>query len=922
MSWIRLTLAAVALLTLSPMRVAASAGKADAVVEFVLANGLHVVIAPDRTLPVAAIALAVRSGSARDEAGARGTAHVLEHLVFLAAQRPGSGGTDALSAEIGGSGASGSTTADITVYRQSFPSDAIGVMLWAEAEKLALPLTALGEARFEAERRVVLEELAADVETAPFGGEEAAIAQGLFPDSPYSYTTLGERRDIEALRLAEVARYHSVNYTPNNAVLVIAGDVDPRRVRAQVEQYFGGLPRGPELPSLQVMPHDPPAPRLVLDTARTARSSLTMAWGVEGIPFDRLPVLLLTEKVLAARADRRDPARAERDHRIEVAYEGRGLAGIFSLRAELEAGVAHDPALAAFQGFLDEAKSGITQDELEQARLAVMREVLGSSDGVENRAAALARFTALTQRTSFFSDLKRALDRATVQSVEEQVARLLIRPALILSVVPQGELSRAVTGAVPIAKISEKKGPVSALGAPSLPTAPPRPPLERVRARTGPATWTATIGKTTAVVSSLYPAWQLQYAQLRLALPDPAEPAADAAARILVELARAGRLGRESTAGEGTRRAARSWSFDPRGITLDLVSLPGDMMASLEAADTALRSGGWTDEDFVAARTRALQSLDLEEGQLRASARLHLLQLLTANRIAPQRQAVEAELRAMTTQRLRMLRAGWIDAARTHVLMRGPLERDRAGVAVAGKAVARPVHPGRATTCSAALTPRDLLLLRRPDTQGRAQIAIGALASRQGTQQRDVDELLAYMLGGSLGAPLSRRLREELSLTTSIRARVTDEFACPATIVSLATSSANAMKALEAVRATIGQFASSLDADAIAAGWRSMQRASAVTSASPMAPAALEGGSTARVPTLSEMRSAYARLWRGGRIKAVVLSDRPSSSEIGDTTAADRRLPAVIERRWLKGGSNRQFLTEMMKSFHWHPSNG
>ncbi len=249
-----------------------------------LANGLTVIFNIDRSDPVVAVALTAHVGSARETPGRTGFAHMFEHLFFLDSENLGPGGLDRMSARIGGSGANGFTSNDITVYLQTVPNDALEKMIWAEADKLGYFINTVTDAVLTKEKEVVKNEKRQGVDNAPYGQTGPVIAEALYPaDHPYSWSVIGSMADLNAATLDDVKAFYGRWYTPDNASLIISGDFDPAQARVWIEKYFGEIARGPGVPA------ETPRPSGLTQTKRLMHEDnfaqlpeLTLTWpGVE-----------------------------------------------------------------------------------------------------------------------------------------------------------------------------------------------------------------------------------------------------------------------------------------------------------------------------------------------------------------------------------------------------------------------------------------------------------------------------------------------------------------------------------------------------------------------------------------------------------------------------------------------------------------
>lgn len=217
-----------------------------------LDNGLDVVFHVDRSDPVVAVELMVHVGSAREIEGRTGFAHLFEHLLFLESENLGKGGLDKMSARIGGSGANGSTSRDRTNYLQTVPSDALEKMIWAEADKLGWFINTVTDPVLAKEKQVVKNEKRQSVDNRPYGHRQYVIGKNLYPkDHPYNWQVIGSLEDLQNATLEDVKNFFKKWYVPNNATLVLSGDIDVEQAKKWVRKYFDEIPRGEEIEEIE-----------------------------------------------------------------------------------------------------------------------------------------------------------------------------------------------------------------------------------------------------------------------------------------------------------------------------------------------------------------------------------------------------------------------------------------------------------------------------------------------------------------------------------------------------------------------------------------------------------------------------------------------------------------------------------------------
>jgi zinc protease len=251
--------------------------QAQEVTTFTLDNGMDVVVIEDHRAPVVVHMVWYRVGSADEPVGASGVAHFLEHLLFKATDTLESGEFSATVAANGGTD-NAFTSYDYTAYFQRVAADRLPLMMQMESDRMNnLRLT---EADIETERQVILEERNQRTEnsTGALAREQIRAAQYL--NHRYGVPIIGWKHEMEELSLEDAVDFYDLYYSPNNAILVVAGDVQPDEVRALAEQYYGVIPAEPELPE-RLRPEEPPqraARRLVFEDPRVSQNYLTRSY--------------------------------------------------------------------------------------------------------------------------------------------------------------------------------------------------------------------------------------------------------------------------------------------------------------------------------------------------------------------------------------------------------------------------------------------------------------------------------------------------------------------------------------------------------------------------------------------------------------------------------------------------------------------
>ena len=241
---------------------------------FTLPNGLQVVVIPDRRTPVVTHMIWYKVGSADETPGKSGLAHFLEHLMFKGTSRHPAGEFSKTVLRVGGN-ENAFTSTDYTGYFQRVPREQLARMMEFEADRMTGLI--LKDENVLPERDVVLEEFNMRVANNPDARLTQQIMASLYLNHPYGRPVIGWRQEIEKLDREDALAFYKRFYAPNNAILVIAGDVDPKDVRPMVERTYGEIPAQPAIATHRVRPQEPmpEAPRTVtLSDARVEQTSV------------------------------------------------------------------------------------------------------------------------------------------------------------------------------------------------------------------------------------------------------------------------------------------------------------------------------------------------------------------------------------------------------------------------------------------------------------------------------------------------------------------------------------------------------------------------------------------------------------------------------------------------------------------------
>jgi zinc protease len=230
--------------------------------EYDLKNGLHVVLHQDKTAPVVAVSVMYHVGSKDEQTNRTGFAHFFEHLLFEGSENIKRGEFMKIVSSNGGQN-NANTSQDRTFYFESFPSNQLETGIWLESERMMHPV--INEIGVKTQNEVVKEEKRLRVDNQPYGNFLTEVMKRLFINHPYHWVPIGSMADLDSAKLDEFIAFNKKYYVPNNAVLVIAGDIDVEKTKKLVEDYFGEIPSG--APITRNPAREEPITKEIIDTA-------------------------------------------------------------------------------------------------------------------------------------------------------------------------------------------------------------------------------------------------------------------------------------------------------------------------------------------------------------------------------------------------------------------------------------------------------------------------------------------------------------------------------------------------------------------------------------------------------------------------------------------------------------------------------
>jgi predicted Zn-dependent peptidase len=326
---------------------------------FTLDNGLRVVMSLDATSPTLAVAVAYDVGGRNEERGRAGFAHLFEHMMFQGSANVPRGEHFKLVTGHGGT-LNGNTTSDRTLYFEMLPRSELALALWLEADRMKS--LDVSQSNFENQRAVVKEEYRMRVENRPYVPASIRLRELVYQGYwPYEHTAVGTMRDLDAAELAWVRTFHDAYYAPNEAVLAIAGDIDPVEATALVHRYFDGARRQPSAPKYTPGTLAPqPSPRdAVVEDVHAKLPAILYGWATPPSDDKDHDALVFAATLLAG-------GESSRLYRALVREE--------SIASEVDAGLSDARGPDVFE--LDVKLSGSgTIEKVERLTLAALRDL-------------------------------------------------------------------------------------------------------------------------------------------------------------------------------------------------------------------------------------------------------------------------------------------------------------------------------------------------------------------------------------------------------------------------------------------------------------------------------------------------------------------------------------------------------------------
>lgn len=441
---------------------------------FQLDNGLTVLVHEDRKAPVVAVSVWYNVGSKDEPKGSTGFAHLFEHLMFGGSENSPISHIQSMSSA-GASVLNGTTWFDRTNYFQTVPTPALDYTLYLESDRMGYLLGQVSQEVLDLQRGVVQNEKRQG-DNQPYGLTYYATLEALFPEGhPYRHSTIGSMADLDSASMETVRDWFRENYGPNNAVLVLSGDIDEAKARELTQKYFGAIARGPaNTPAAAPVPTlAAPVEEVLHD--RVAQTQISRTWAVPGLGDPDSVPLSVGASVLGGLASSRLDNVLVRDEQTASSVSAENQVfqrlSMFSYSAMVKPGADAEAVASRMDAVLaDLIANGPTQDEIDRVVTQFASRRIQGLETANGKASVLAEGQLYANDPDFYKKELAAYAAVTPAQVQAAMKKWLSRPVYSQIVVP-----------------GEREAYADAADAPSGATPTPAAPIQRVAREAAPA---------------------------------------------------------------------------------------------------------------------------------------------------------------------------------------------------------------------------------------------------------------------------------------------------------------------------------------------------------------------------------------------------------------------------------------------------
>mgnify|MGYP001241978390 FL=1 len=676
--------------------------------KYTLPNGLTVVLHDDKSDPIAAVAVVYHVGSSREVPGKTGFAHLFEHMMF---QKSENVGEDQLFKLIQGAGGelNGGTSYDNTVYYEVVPKNALEMALWLESDRMGYLQNTVTKAAFANQQNVVMNEKRQSVDNAPYGHNNALILANAFPQGhPYSWTVIGEMEDLMNATVEDVKAFHRKFYSPNNATLVIAGDISNDEVKAMVEKYFSEIPAGEPIEKRSPIPTSVSSTVKLYHEDNFARAPrLTMVFpAVEQFTKDAYALDYLGQLLSGGKKTPmykilvKDKKLTSGVGAYNMALE---LAGIFQISVTANPGVnLTEVEKAIFESFDLFEKEGFTEEDLEALKARNETGFYNNFSSILSKSFTLGQYQMFKDDPSFYADDFAGQQAVTAEDIKNVIQKYIKGKNFVMtSFVPRGEVNLVAEGSVDAGIVEEDLATAAEIKLTAVEEEPVvktptkidrsvQPPLGPDPEVTLPSVWTGSLNNGMKLYGIRYTELPLvQYSIIMQGghLLDPLEKAG--LASLTASLMNEGTANKTPEELEDAIRllgASISFSGGSENITVRVSTLARNFEKTLALVEEMLFEPRWDEEQFDLAKSRIINNLKRNKANpsYLASNTLNSLVFGEGNILAVETAGTEESVSSITIDDLKNFYGSNFSPTLASFIVAGDVDQQRVEAALAG----------------------------------------------------------------------------------------------------------------------------------------------------------------------------------------------------------------------------------------------
>jgi len=413
--------------------------------KYKLDNGLTIVLHTDKSDPLVHVDITYHVGSGREEAGKSGFAHFFEHMQFQGSENVADEQHFGLITESGGT-LNGSTNTDRTNYYETVPSNQLERMLWLEADRMGFFLDAVTEEKFENQRETVKNERGQNYDNRPYGLLRERVNEALYPEGhPYSWLTIGYIEDLNRADLNDLKKFFLRWYGPNNAVLTIGGDLDEEQTLKWVNQYFGGIPKGPDVASPEYTTVVLSEDRYISMEDNVSLPLMYMSYPTVHVYHEDEAPLDVLMSILGTGQTSLLYKNLVKEGKAVQASAGHGCAELgctFTLLALPAPGHSlaemEEITRASLQEFED--RGGATDDDIERVKAGIVSGMVYGLESVSGKVSQLAQYQTLKSNPNYIGKDVARYENVTKEDVMRVYHKYIKgKYAVVMSIVPKGQ---------------------------------------------------------------------------------------------------------------------------------------------------------------------------------------------------------------------------------------------------------------------------------------------------------------------------------------------------------------------------------------------------------------------------------------------------------------------------------------------------